>query len=66
MRDKEGEIEMKNYVKPSVNVVELSVKESLSALPSGIQGKLGGVQYKAAAVVTMYNKLSASDLTKTE
>ena len=56
---------MKNYVKPSVNVVELSVKESLSALPSGIQGKFKAVQYQTAAVVTMYDKLSTNDLTKT-
>lgn len=30
------EIEMKKYTKPMANVVELSVKESLSALPSNI------------------------------
>ena len=28
---------MKKYTKPMVNVVELSVKESLSALPEGIR-----------------------------
>lgn len=28
---------MKKYTKPMVNVVELSVKESLSALPAGIR-----------------------------
>ena len=35
MQSKE-EIEMKKYTKPMANVVELSVKESLSALPSNI------------------------------
>lgn len=28
---------MKNYTKPMVNVVELTVKESLSALPNGLK-----------------------------
>ena len=28
---------MKNYVKPELNVVELSVKETMAALPAGIQ-----------------------------
>ena len=28
---------MKNYVKPELNVVELSVKENMAALPAGIQ-----------------------------
>lgn len=28
---------MKNYVKPEINVVELSVKETMAALPAGIQ-----------------------------
>ena len=35
MQSKE-EIEMKKYTKPMANVVELSVKESLSALPNNI------------------------------
>ena len=29
---------MKKYTKPAVNVVELAVKESLSALPKNIKG----------------------------
>lgn len=29
---------MKKYTKPAVNVVELTVKESLSALPKNIKG----------------------------
>ncbi|MBQ4629864.1 MAG: hypothetical protein IJB70_02635 [Clostridia bacterium] len=28
---------MKNYVKPELNVVELSVKENMAALPVGIE-----------------------------
>ncbi len=28
---------MKNYVKPEINVVELSVKETMAALPTGIK-----------------------------
>ena len=28
---------MKNYVKPELNVVELSVKETMADLPAGIQ-----------------------------
>ena len=35
MQSKE-EIEMKKYTKPMANVVELSVNESLSALPNNI------------------------------
>ena len=33
---------MKKYTKPSVEVVELSVKESLSALPASFGGKSVG------------------------
>lgn len=29
---------MKKYTKPTVEVVELSVKESLSSLPNGVNG----------------------------
>ena len=28
---------MKTYIKPTVDVVELSVKENMAALPSGVQ-----------------------------
>ena len=35
MLDKGGEITMKKYIKPTANIIELSVKESLSALPNG-------------------------------
>ncbi len=52
---------MKTYVKPTVEVVELSVKENMAALPSGItvqsidQGTYNGVHlttYNLAAVAT--------------
>lgn len=32
------EITMKRYTKPTVEVVELSVRESLSSLPNGVNG----------------------------
>jgi hypothetical protein len=53
---------MKKYTRPSVEVVELSVRESLSALPTGFKGytptaKVGtGSTYKN---VTIYKKTSA-------
>ena len=53
---------MKKYTKPSVEVVELSVRESLSALPTGFgqytpNAKIGaGSTYKN---VTIYKKTSA-------
>ena len=37
---------MKKYIKPTAEVIELSVKESLSALPANLQ--LRKVQRKAA------------------
>ncbi|MBO5008857.1 MAG: hypothetical protein J6D26_08485 [Clostridia bacterium] len=36
---------MKKYTKPTVEVVELSVKESLSALPTGFTNKMGGSRF---------------------
>lgn len=53
---------MKKYTRPSVEVVELSVRESLSALPTGFKGytptaiKGAGSAYKN---VTIYKKTSA-------
>ena len=44
---------MKKYTKPTVEVVELSVKESLSALPSafgGIGGDKTGFSFKMGAL----------------
>jgi len=51
---------MKKYNKPTIQVVELSVKESLSALPSKFGGvsemrKLTGAKYNN---VTVYRKTS--------
>lgn len=46
---------MKNYKKPTVTVVELSVKESLSALPTlPALKKLKKVQLVGANVTTTY------------
>ena len=53
---------MKKYTRPSVEVVELSVRESLSALPTGFKGyqpttaTSGNSTYKN---VTIYKKTSA-------
>lgn len=54
---------MKNYVKPEINVVELSVKETMAALPAGIQttvqGTDGGyVGEKQDIPLTVYNLTS--------
>ena len=56
------EIAMRKYIKPTAEVIELSVKESLSALPTGFKGyqptavKGAGSAYKN---VTIYKKTSA-------
>ena len=52
---------MKKYNKPTIQVVELSVKESLSAIPSQFggkvtMGKLGTATYKNLSI---YKKDSA-------
>lgn len=53
---------MKKYTKPSVQVVELSVKESLSALPGTFNfkgmgaNKIAGSTYKN---ISIYNYTSA-------
>ena len=51
---------MKKYNKPTIQVIELSVKESLSALPTGFartsMGKLSGAAYRN---ISMYKKSSA-------
>ena len=45
---------MKKYNKPAIQVVELSVKESLSALPTGFartgMGKLSGAKYRNISI----------------
>lgn len=52
---------MKKYNKPTIQVVELSVKESLSAIPSNFGNvtmkKLSGATYKNLAI---YRKTSAN------
>ena len=54
--NKGGEIIMKKYTKPTVDVVELSVKESLSALPS----QLTKTQKVGAYTVTLYNAINSN------
>lgn len=53
---------MKKYTKPTVEIVELSVKESLSALnlPTGFQRKLGATPTTGASYrnVTIYTNTS--------
>jgi len=53
---------MKNYVKPELNVVELSVKETMAALPAGIQTAPESVSYTTDTTVdvplTVYNLTS--------
>lgn len=44
---------MKKYTKPMVNVVELSVKESLSALPLNIRKVQ--IATATAPTITLYN-----------
>lgn len=54
---------MKTYVKPTVDVVELSVKENMAALPSGIDQSTnatytyGGTSYTA----TVYDLTTANN-----
>lgn len=45
---------MKKYTKPTVEVVELSVKESLSALPNGVKVGRKMAANKLAYVATMH------------
>lgn len=48
---------MKKYTKPAVNVVELTVKESLSALPRSIKSvkKFNAAINNLDAIVTAYS-----------
>ena len=48
---------MKKYTKPSVEVVELSVKESLSALPGNLS--INKVDKQTTYVATFYNYSSS-------
>ncbi len=52
---------MKKYTKPSIEVVELSVRESLSALPTGFKTgglSVGNPDSKRYNYVTFYKKTS--------
>ena len=53
---------MKTYVKPTVDVVELSVKENMAALPTGVTGTPGTpITYAGKAVeTTVYDLTKAS------
>ena len=49
---------MRKYVKPSIEVVELSVKESLSAIPFAKIGTKKQTVSGATNIVTIYKKTS--------
>lgn len=55
---------MKTYVKPTVDVVELSVKENMAALPSGITGgttnSYSYAGYNSQIETTVYDLTTAS------
>lgn len=46
---------MKKYIRPTINVVELSVKESLSALPSNIIRTATVAQNSVNYLATVYS-----------
>ena len=53
---------MKKYTKPSVEVVELSVKESLSALPFSLKGvTVNKANNKVASAATIYRVRSVNN-----
>lgn len=50
---------MRKYIKPSIEVVELSVKESLSAIPfHNVLKKSTTAGGKTASTITIYKKTS--------
>jgi len=53
---------MKTYVKPTVDVVELSVKENMAALPTGVSGTTSTLNYATYGDVatTVYDLTKAS------
>ena len=54
---------MKTYVKPTVDVVELSVKENMAALPSGIADSVQGTYSYGSnenLVATVYDLTTAN------
>ena len=54
---------MKTYVKPTVDVVELSVKENMAALPDAVKGEVsftyGGATYNDYTA-TVYDLTTAA------
>jgi len=46
---------MKQYIKPSVDVVELSVKENIAALPNAIITQGAEVNGQTGVTLTTYN-----------
>ena len=59
---------MKTYVKPTVDVVELSVKENMAALPSavGTATGSGSYQYGGAAIATTVYDLTVASTSTTQ
>ena len=57
---------MKQYTKPTVNVVELSVKENIAALPNAIKNSATVTAENTSAgtvILTTYNLAAASTST---
>lgn len=54
---------MKQYVKPTVNVVELSVKENIAALPSALVSVSNVDSSSGSVVLTTYNLAAQTDST---
>ena len=57
-----GDLKMKQYIKPTADVVELSVRENIAALPTALTGTrsietVNGVQN---VILTTYNLAAAS------
>lgn len=59
---------MKTYVKPTVDVVELSVKENMAALPSAVNasGNPGSYLYGGAPVTTTVYDLTVASTSTTQ
>ncbi len=56
---------MKKYTKPAIQIVELTVRESLSALPKGFtRGTMGklGINQSTLKNITIYKSASAASL----
>ena len=47
---------MKKYVKPSIDIVDLKVKENIAALPQGLQPTVDTIEYGGNQMtLTTYN-----------